>query len=439
MNMIQSLIQRLQAFISHPKETTSNQHTHYPKIIQRAQHSISRKNISPNALKVLYRLNRAGFDAYMVGGCVRDLLLGKHPKDFDVATNATPEEVYRLFRNCRLIGRRFKLAHVHFGREIIEVATFRRGHHMAHHEHARTSKSGMILRDNVYGTLEEDAWRRDFSINALYYSIRDFSLLDFTGGLEDLKKRQIRILGNADQRYVEDPIRLIRAIRFAGKLGFNIDENSCRALEKYKVLLSEVPSARLFEEVRKLFCSGTSYPSFQLLRKFELFPMLFPLSHQEMIHHDSALSFIVTAFKNTDARIAEQKPVLPAFLFACMLWPAVHVRAQYYQDNGYSKIAAMQHAASEVIGKQTKQIAIPRRLTLVIKEIWLLQYRLHQRLGTRAFQVLEHPRFRAAYDFLQLRANAGENVQKLLAWWKIFITADHPTQEKMIAEIPRKS
>lgn len=405
------------------KEIVKTPNFYLPKIIQRAQHNISRKNISRNALKVLYRLSQAGFDSYLVGGCVRDLLLGKHPKDFDVATNATPEEVYRLFRNCRLIGRRFKLAHVHFGREIIEVATFRRGHHMAHHEHAKTAESGIILRDNVYGTLEEDAWRRDFSINALYYSIRDFSLLDFTGGLEDLKKKQIRILGDPDRRFMEDPVRLVRAIRFAGKLGFSIDSYSFHAIEKYKSLLKEVPAARLFEEMRKLFHSGASFQSFELLRRFELLPTLFPLLHQELKKNEIAASFVKHALQNTDERISKNKPVHPAFLFAAMLWPVVRIRNKEKKETGCPPFLAMQQTADEVIKQQIKHIAIPRRLTLVMKEIWTLQHRFLQRRGTKAFMLLEHPRFRAAYDFLLLRQKAGENTQKLATWWTNFMVS----------------
>lgn len=391
-----------------------------PTIVPRSEHGISRRQIHGNALKVLYRLKDAGFEAYLVGGGVRDLLLGMEPKDFDIATEATPDEVRGLFRNCRLIGRRFRLAHIHFGRDIIEVATFRAPHEEAEGQHeAHTHEDGRILRDNVYGTLEQDVWRRDFSINALYYNIADFSVVDYVGGLEDLRAGRLRLIGDADVRYKEDPVRTLRAARFAAKLGFRLDEEAEKGLIENRHLLADAAPARLFDEFLKLMHGGYAVESFASLRHLGLFGYLFPLSDKRLDsedgEHDGLL--IRNALANTDRRINEGLPVNPAFLVAVMLWGEVAAARDQLLDKE-SPAIAMQIAGQAVIDRSVSTLAIPRRFSIVAREIWSLQGRLLNRSGKRPARLVTHPRFRAAYDFLCLRAQSGETeLQEVCQWW----------------------
>lgn len=366
---------------------------------------------------MLYRLHSAGFKALLVGGGVRDLLLGLEPKDFDVATDASPEQVRGVFRNCRLIGRRFRLAHVHFGREVIEVATFR-GMQVDPSQTERDADNGMLMHDNVYGTIEEDALRRDFSVNALYYNLEDFTVLDYAGGLADLEKGLLRLLGDPETRYREDPVRMLRAVRFATKLGFQIDPASEAPLSKLGTLLRGVPAARMFEEVLKLFMSGIALQAFEKLRHYDLFAELFPATDECLAHeeHDFPLTFVVRGLHNTDLRVREGKPVTPAFLFAVLLWEPVRRQAERLVGSGESFALAMQQAATEVIGGQLRQTSIPKRFSIPMREIWQLQHRFQYR-GKRAKGLLAHPRFRAAYDFLVLRSEAGEIDAELVRWW----------------------
>ncbi|MCF6362280.1 MAG: polynucleotide adenylyltransferase PcnB [Gammaproteobacteria bacterium] len=403
-----------------------------PRIVPRPEHIITRANIAETALKVLYRLRAAGFESYLVGGGVRDLLLGREPKDFDIATDAHPDEVRALFRNCRLIGRRFRLAHVHFGREIIEVATFRGSHEGA-------GEDGMILHDNVYGTLEEDAWRRDFSINSLYYNIRDFSVVDFTGGLEDLEAGLLRVIGDAGQRYREDPVRMLRAIRFAAKLGFRIHPGSETPIFELGETLEAVPSARLYEEILKLFLSGHGVASFELLRHYDLFRHLFPMTEACLAQEENGFphQMVLRGLENTDARVAEGKPVTPAFLFAVLLWEPVRDRAEVLQAEGMSEIQALQSAGETVIGQSIRYVALPKRFSLQTREIWVMQARLPRRNGKRAARLLEMPRFRAAYDFLLLRAESGdEELQELAQWWTDFQAVDEESRATLSRDAP---
>jgi len=386
---------------------------------------------------VLYRLKAAGYESYLVGGGVRDLLLGREPKDFDVATNATPEEVKALFRNCRLIGRRFRLAHVHFGREIIEVATFRGSHDGNGSEGA--AEDGMILRDNVYGTLEEDAWRRDFTINSLYYDIRDFSVVDYTGGLEDLEAGLLRVIGDAEQRYREDPVRMLRAIRFAAKLGFRIHPDSEAPIFELGETLEAVPPARLYEEVLKLFLTGHGVASFELLRHYDLFRHLFPLTDACLAEEEDGFphQLVLRGLENTDARVAEGKPVTPAFLFAVLLWEPVHARAEALRAEGMSEIQALQVAGDTVIAQSIRHVALPKRFSLQSREIWVMQARLPRRNGKRAARLLAMPRFRAAYDFLLLRAeNGDEALQELAQWWTDFQAVDEEARAALSSKAP---
>jgi poly(A) polymerase len=393
------------------------------RIIPRDRHNISRANISENALKVLYRLKQGGYQAYLVGGGVRDLLLGREPKDFDVATDATPEEVRRVFRNCRLIGRRFRLAHVHFGREIIEVATFRGGGGGEEDAGHRHIENGMIVRDNLYGTREEDALRRDFTVNALYYNIADFSVIDYAGGLDDLRAGRLRLIGDDPERRLrEDPVRMLRAVRFAARLGFNVDPDCERPLTELGHLLQDVPAARLFEEVLKLFHAGMALESFEKLRHYGLFGRLFPATEECLAHEDQAfpVTFVSRGLENTDRRIQEDKPVTPAFLFAVLLWEPVRRRFQGLLDAGKSASDAMVIAGGEVLSAQQSEVSIPKRFGLPMREIWELQPRLEQRQGKRPARLATHPRFRAAYDFLLLRAYSGEADEELAQWWTRF-------------------
>src|SRR6202030_888773 len=423
-----------------------------PLVIPRSEHSISRAAISPNALKVLYRLKEAGYQGFLVGGAVRDLLLGITPKDFDVATNALPEEARRLFRNCRLIGRRFRLAHVQFGQEIIEVATFRaaaspereddeeadaeRDVEEAHSDsdtevaapaavvpddpaHRAFDTSGRILRDNIYGTIEEDVWRRDFAANGLYYNIDDFSILDFVDGVGDVRARRLKLIGDPETRYREDPVRMLRAVRFAAKLDFSIEASTEEPIRKLAYLLDGVARARLFDECLKLFLSGFGAKSFRLLQQYRLFEHLFPMSAAAMKlpPYAYAQEMLELGLVNTDARIAADKPVTPTFLFAVLLWGAVLRELNEQSAGPAPDLAQLMRACDTVLRAQQSRVAIPRRFAVPMRELLMLQPRFGRRSGIKSLSLLQHPRFRAAYDFLLLRAQVGVADPELAQWW----------------------
>ncbi len=419
-----------------------------PVIVPRNDHVISRANISDNALKVLYRLHNAGYAAHLVGGGVRDLSLGREPKDFDVATDATPEQVRTLFRNCRLIGRRFRLAHVHFGREIIEVATFRALHDAAEVATGgeplkdRLIEDGLVLRDNVFGTIEEDALRRDFTVNALYYNIADFSVVDYTGGMADLERGTLRLIGDPERRYREDPVRMLRAIRFAVKLGFRLDEVTAEPIRELGGLLAGIPAARLFEEVLKLFLGGQAAESFEMLRHYDVFGYLFPETEAALAKdpHGRGVAFIAEALGNTDSRITDGKPVTPAFLFAALLWAPVLERTRELDSEADTYPQALQQATADVMDEQIRTVTIPKRFSIPMREIWHLQPRFERRGGKRALRLAGHPRFRAAYDFLLLRANAGEVDPALAQWWTDFQATEKmpPAGEEASPTAPRR-
>lgn len=392
-----------------------------PRIIPREEHIISRANISESALKVLYRLSNAGFQAYLVGGSVRDLLLGREPKDFDVATNAHPDQIRELFRNSRLIGRRFRLAHVRYGKEIIEVSTFRAAHLDAD-DVAGESLEGRIIRDNVYGSIEEDVWRRDLSVNALFYNITDFSVVDYVGGMQDIVAGRIRMVGDPLQRYIEDPVRMLRAVRFATKLGFRIDAETEKPIQQYAYLLKEIPSARLFEECLKLFLGGYALQTFEQLRHYGLFAQLFPQTEAILATEEGGFphTLLIHALDNTDKRLADNKPVTPGFILAALLWEPMQELARDYVARGQTEHDALYLAADVVISRQIATTAMPRRFTQFARDVWQLQPRLTRRAGKRPHRLLSHAKFRAAYDFLLLRAQAGEEVQELVDWWTDF-------------------
>lgn len=436
-NGIKRLFQR-PANLSSPQSGSaldvSEHPSHRARIIPRDEHPISRSHISRNAVKVLYRLHDAGYQAYLVGGGVRDLLLDKHPKDFDVATNAKPEEVRSLFRNCRLIGRRFRLAHVHFGREIIEVATFRAPH--GEQSHDGVIENGRILRDNVYGTLEDDAWRRDFTINSLYYNIADFSVVDYINGMDDIQQRLLRLIGDPLQRYREDPVRMLRAVRFRAKLDFNIEAQTEAPLFNMGHLLGDIPASRLFEECLKLFLTGHAQQSLDGLRHYGLFNYLFP--QLEAHFSDPAMQALVAAsLRNTDARVAANKPVIPAFLFAALLWtPTERRMRELMEQEEKNPQDALFEAAHQVLHQQKERVAIPRRIMLDMRDIWWLHLRLLNNRGKRALRLLTHPRFRAAFDFLSLRAEAEAELRPVLEWWGDIAQADEERRQQLITQQP---
>lgn len=402
------------------------------QVIAREDHCISRKHISPNALRVLYKLRDAGFTAYLVGGAVRDLLLQGLPKDFDVATDAHPEQIKHLFRNCRLIGRRFRLAHVHYGAEIIEVATFRGISDDG--SGARELVDGRIVRDNVYGTIEEDAVRRDFTVNALYYAIEDYSVRDYVGGFQDVCDRVLRLIGNPTRRLREDPVRMLRTARFAAKLGFRIDPGIVTAIAELKELLNAAPAARLFDECLKMFMAGYALASFRQLWQLRLFEVLFPESALAVRAVPADLLMLEMALTNTDQRIAENKPVTPAFLFAALLWPAVKVTAARNLQRGADD--PWDDAIHAVVSEQTSRIALPKRFALPMQEIWGLQSRFETRQKKRVNRLLAHPRFRAAFDFLALRAHADPTLRPSLDFWQALQSGQEHATDTNLEELP---
>lgn len=413
---------------------------------------MSRSQVSQNALRVLYRLKEAGFQAFLVGGCVRDLLLGGTPKDFDVATDALPEDVKKLFRNCRLVGRRFRLAHVFFGGETIEVATFRassaplpgeeplpdldpeegEGPELSEPDEfdadvadssgeiARVLDSqGRILRDNVYGTIDDDVWRRDFTANALYYNIADFSIWDYTGGSDDVQARRLKLIGDPETRYREDPVRMLRAARFEAKLGFTIEPGTAEPIRRLAPLLADVPPARLFDETLKLFLAGHGARSFEVLRAHGLLDALLPTVSAYFTKHPGSLveQLLVRGLVNTDARVAADKSVTPTFLFALLLYGPIAQAIESAPPNRWHDIATIMDAVETAARALQGRVALPKRFSLGVREMFALQPRLEQPRGRRALRVLEHPRFRAAYDLLVLRSEFGLAPAKMAEWW----------------------
>jgi len=409
-------------------ETSVSQAVIYPS----SQHAVLQKNISVHALKVLKQLQNSGYEAYLVGGCVRDLLLDLKPKDFDVVTNAHPDEIKQVFKQCRLIGRRFRLAHVYFGREIIEVATFR-GVSSEATVHQTTHADGRLLRDNVYGSIEEDVWRRDFTVNALYYDAEKAVIVDYAAGMEDYHARSLKLIGDPVTRYREDPVRMLRAVRFAAKLKFTLHPDTATPLHDLGNLLVSIPSARLYDEVLKLFLSGYALSTFKQLRQYNLFQYLFPEMDQHLNLADVNFpkSFLLQALENSDARIREGKSVTLYFLMSAFFWEALQVRVINQLQAGETEYNAYQIAANEVLTKQVKVLSIPRRITQSMREVWILQLRFPHCVGSKPYRLLAHPRFRAAYDFLLLLAEAGLADAKLAIWWTEFQVANADTKQQM--------
>jgi poly(A) polymerase len=364
---------------------------------------------------------------------VRDLLLGREPKDFDVVTNAEPEQIARIFSNCRLIGKRFRLAHVCYGRDVIEVATFRKAISDDKTQTPRLNKDGRLLQDNIYGTIEEDVWRRDFTINALYYNIRDFSIIDYVGGMEDHKAGLIRLIGDAGERFREDPVRMLRAVRFAVKLAFRLHHDCEEAIAPNAHLLAGIPPARLYDEISKLFLTGYGVQTFELLRQYGLFSVLFPATDKSLMYEEADFPkmMVIKALENSDKRIADNKPVTLYFLIAALLWEPMIRRAKEKIAKGFPESNAYYDAASETLTQQVRRIAIPRHLTMAIREVWNLQPKFNARVGAKPSRLITHPRFRAAYDFLVLRAQTGDVSLEVAQWWETYQEENENTQRKM--------
>lgn len=407
-------------------------------VLERSDHNISRKNISHNALKVLYRLNSEGYQAFLVGGCVRDMLLGREPKDFDVATNANPQQVRNIFRNGRVIGRRFRLVHVLFKQEIIEVSTFR-AYQQNEDTDLNMSEEGMLLRDNVYGSIVDDAKRRDFTVNALFYTVSNFSVVDFHNGLDDLKNGILRIIGNPQVRYREDPVRMLRAVRFAATLGFRIDPDTEKPIHELRFLLKNIAPARLFTEILKLFLGGQSLDTFKLLRHYELLEFLFPSTECALKSDNFAMinAFIGLLLEDTDARITAGKTVSPGFLTAAMLWHSFFDEYQALKQTLHYSATAFHIAYTNIVSKQQQAAAIPKNFLLTAKTIWEMQIRMLKPKPSKCYSLINHPRFRAGYDFLQLRTRAGEPLETIMQWWGLFYEGDEAKRHELLAELAK--
>jgi len=393
------------------------------------EHGINPREIDKKARTILNALTDAGYEAYLVGGGVRDLLLGILPKDFDIATEATPEQIKQVLPSTRIIGRRFRLAHVHFGREYFEVATFRAPHDNS--EKGQVGQHGRIIHDNVFGNLEEDAYRRDFTVNALFYDLQNAEVVDFVGGMADLEKRQLRMIGDPEVRYREDPVRMLRAIRFATKLGLTIEADTEAPIKEMSSLLGNIAPARLFDEALKLFHSGQAVKTLEALREYHLLQHLFPDAETSLTEdidengdEGTYTQLVYAALQNTDRRIRADMPVTPAFLFAVMLWKRVSEGFTMYKELGNPTLQAMHSAASDAFSEQIKCISVPRRFSNMTREIWTLQGLFSFKNERRVLRLMEHKRFRASYDFMCLRAQCGELPISECEWWTLIQEVD---------------
>ena len=428
------MLERISKFFQRDKSSKS---ASGPMIFGDGQHCLSADMINRDAYKVVDVLQKAGFEAYVVGGCVRDLLIGLKPKDFDVATSAKPYEVKELFRRSRIIGRRFQIVHVQFSREIIEVTTFRSNSSQTTSKNRRQqTDSGMLTRDNVFGTVEEDASRRDLTVNALYYDPSTNSIHDFTNGIDDMDAKVIRIIGDPETRFREDPVRLLRVARFAAKLGFDIEPATATPMKHRAADLQQVSPPRLFDETLKLFMSGQGLDTFKILVEHGLFDYIVPqLGPMLNDRQGLPMKLVSQALINTDKRIQDSQRVTPAFIYAALLWPAVQRLASNFEKNGNSPPYALSKAAGEIILNQIPVTAIPKRFSIPMREIWDLQLHLRRRGGNRAQRLVEHPRFRAAYDFVLLREQAGEDLDGLGAWWTAYQDANHESRQTMADDV----
>jgi poly(A) polymerase len=422
------------------KALPSRAEGHEPHIIPLKQHGIRPEHISPCALKVTEGLRHAGFKAFVVGGAVRDLLIGREPKDFDVATDAEPEQVRQLFRRSRIIGRRFRIVHVMCGSDTIEVSTFRAMQPNSDDgDHSTDEESGRILRDNVFGSQADDAMRRDFTVNALYYEPHKMEIWDYCHGVADLKAGILKVIGDPARRYREDPVRMLRAVRLSAKLGLKLDSAARKPIHSLAERLQDVPPARILVEMEKLLLSGHAVQSIEQLREENLHHGLLPLL-DVMLEDPQGERFVMLALRKTDERVAQGKPVLPAYLFAALLWHEMSSAWEKLQDAGERPAPALHQAMEQVLDTQRESLAIPRRYDVIIKEIWSLQPRFTQRGGLRPYRLLENPRFRAAYDFLLMRCESGEIDAELGRWWDEFQNASDERRKVMLLpdDAPKK-
>ncbi|MCS0585067.1 polynucleotide adenylyltransferase PcnB [Massilia pinisoli] len=398
-----------------------------PVILGPEQHGIDPKLVSNNAVRVTQTLQEAGFKAFVVGGAVRDLLLGVKPKDFDIATDATPEEVKKLFRRAFIIGRRFQIVHVMFGQDLLEVTTFRgKGS-----DNAPKDEHGRVLRDNDFGPQHEDAERRDFTINAMYYDPATQTVLDYHGGIEDIRAKVLRIIGQPEARYREDPVRMLRVVRFAAKLGFTIEPATRAPIPVMAPLINNVPAARVFDEMLKLLMSGQALACLKELRSSGLHHGLLPLL-DVVLEQPIGMKFVTLALESTDTRIKAGKGVSPGFLFASLLWHQVLEKWNAYRAAGESPIPALHLAADDVLDNQTENLALQRRIATDMRDIWAMQPRFERRNGKSPYKLLEHPRFRAGFDFLLLRCESGELDAEIGNWWTTFYAGDVAERERLI-------
>jgi len=421
--MIKKLIRRILG--TREKDPTQ------PVVLTAQEHGIDPKLVSSNAIRVTNTLQQAGFKAFLVGGAVRDLLLGVKPKDFDIATNATPEQVKKLFRRAFIIGRRFQIVHVMFGQDLLEVTTFRG----ASADDAPKDEHGRVLRDNTFGEQHEDATRRDFTINAMYYDPATQTVLDYHGGMDDIRAKTLRIIGAPEARFREDPVRLLRVVRFAAKLGFTIAPETREPITVMAPLINNVPAARVFDEMLKLLMSGHALACLQQLRQEGLHRGLLPLLDVVM-EQPLGEKFVRLALANTDERIRQGKPVSPGFLFASLLWHQVLEKWKAYQAAGEYPIPALHLAADDVLHAQTDSLALQRRIATDMRDIWAMQPRFERRVGKAPYKLLEHPRMRAGYDFLLLRCASGELDAEIGEWWSAFMEGDTAAREELLARKP---
>ena len=424
--MIKKLIRRMLGVKDKARDTSA------PVTLGQAEHKIDATLLSPNAVRVTNTLQEAGFKAFIVGGAVRDLLLGHKPKDFDIATNATPEQIKRLFRRAFIIGKRFQIVHVMMGQEQLEVTTFRG----ASSEAAPKDEHGRVLRDNTFGEQHEDAIRRDFTINAMYYDPASQIVLDYHGGMADIRSKTLRIIGVPEARFREDPVRLLRVVRFAAKSGFTIDPATRAPIQIMAPLINNVPAARVFDEMLKLLMSGRALACLQQLRKEGLHHGLLPLL-DVVLEQPLGEKFVTLALDSTDKRIQAGKTVSPGFLFASLLWHQVLEKWTAYQAAGEFPIPALHLATDDVLDAQTDKLALQRKIGSDMRDIWAMQPRFERRIGKSPYKLLEHPRLRAGYDFLLLRCASGEIDSELGEWWTSFMEADTQGREQLLASKPR--
>lgn len=427
--MIKKFIRKILGVKNKSDAASANQK---PTVLNHKDHGIDPQLVSANAIRITQTLQENGFKAFVVGGAVRDLLTGVKPKDFDIATNATPEQVKRLFRRAFIIGRRFQIVHVMFGQDLLEVTTFRG----AATDGAPKDEHGRVLRDNTFGEQYEDAARRDFTVNAMYYDPASQIVLDYHGGMKDIKKKTLRIIGVPEARYREDPVRMLRVVRFAAKLGFTIDASTRAPIAVMAPLINNVPAARVFDETLKLLTSGHAMACLQQLRKEGLHHGLMPLL-DVVLEQPLGEKFVTLALANTDERVQQGKPVSPGFLFASLLWHQVVEKWEAYKAAGEFPIPALHLAADDVLNTQTDALAIQRKIGSDMRDIWAMQPRFEKRAGKTPYKVLEHPRLRAGYDFLLLRCASGEIDEEIGEWWTDFMEGDSVERDRLINTKPK--